>query len=65
MLDALEPEAVAYLNPREMDAWRRPGDPIQVSTRRGTIEHHGRADRDVPEGMVFIPFCFDEAAANC
>ncbi len=23
-----------------------------------------RADRDVPEGMVFIPFCFTEAPAN-
>ena len=23
-----------------------------------------RADRDVAEGMVFIPFCFAEAAAN-
>ena len=23
-----------------------------------------RADRDVPDGMVFIPFCFAEAAAN-
>ncbi|MCZ6511621.1 MAG: hypothetical protein O7A62_13665, partial [Alphaproteobacteria bacterium] len=31
---------------------------------RGTIELAARADRDVPEGMVFIPFCFAEAAAN-
>jgi formate dehydrogenase major subunit len=23
-----------------------------------------RADRDVPEGMVFMPFCYEEAAAN-
>ncbi|MEE2999063.1 MAG: molybdopterin dinucleotide binding domain-containing protein, partial [Pseudomonadota bacterium] len=21
-------------------------------------------DHDVPEGMIFIPFCFSEAAAN-
>ena len=65
VLDALEPEAVASLHPREMkrlDIW--PGDPIQVSTRRGTVEITARADRDVPEGMVFIPFCFAEAAAN-
>jgi len=65
VLDALEPEAVASLHPREMkrlEIW--PGDPIQVSTRRGTIEITARADRDVPEGMVFIPFCFAEAAAN-
>jgi formate dehydrogenase major subunit len=65
VLDALEPEAVASLHPREMkrlDLW--PGDPIRVSTRRGTVELAARADRDVPEGMVFIPFCFAEAAAN-
>lgn len=65
ILDHLEPAAVASLHPREMkrlDVW--PGDPIQVSTRRGTIEIAVRADRDVPEGMVFIPFCFAEAAAN-
>jgi len=23
-----------------------------------------RADREVPTGMIFIPFCFREAAAN-
>ena len=40
------------------------GDPIKVTTRRGSIETRVRADRDVPEGMVFIPFCFVEAAAN-
>jgi formate dehydrogenase major subunit len=65
ILDHLEPEAVASLHPREMkrlDIW--PGDPITVSTRRGAIEIAARADRDVPEGMVFIPFCFAEAAAN-
>lgn len=65
VLDALEPEAVASLHPREMkrlEIW--PGDPIQISTRRGTVEITARADRDVPEGMVFIPFCFAEAAAN-
>ena len=32
--------------------------------RRGAIELRARADRDVAEGMVFIPFCFAEAAAN-
>ena len=41
-----------------------PGGAIRVATRRGVIELAARADRDVPEGMVFIPFCFAEAAAN-
>jgi formate dehydrogenase major subunit len=64
-LDALEPEAVASLHPREL---RRlgvaPGAPIRVMTRRGTIELKARVDRAVPEGMVFIPFAYVEAAAN-
>jgi formate dehydrogenase major subunit len=41
-----------------------PGGFIRVSTRRGTVVLKARADRDVAEGMVFIPFCFAEAAAN-
>ena len=64
-LDTLEPEAVAGLNPREMARLGiEPGGFIRVSTRRGRVELKARADRDVAEGMVFIPFCFAEAAAN-
>ena len=64
-LDAIEPEAVALLRPAELA--RRglaPGGRVQVHTRRGSIEIAVRADPDVPEGMVFIPFCYAEAAAN-
>ncbi len=64
-LDALEPEANASLHPKEL---RRldvePGDMIRVATRRGSIELMARADRAVAEGMIFIPFCYAEAAAN-
>jgi formate dehydrogenase major subunit len=64
-LDSLEPEAIAGLNPREMDKLGiPPGGFIKVSTRRGEVTLKARADRDVAEGMVFIPFCFAEAAAN-
>jgi formate dehydrogenase major subunit len=64
-LDAMEPEAIAGLNPREMDKLGiPPGGFIRVATRRGEIVLKARADRDVAEGMVFIPFCFAEAAAN-
>jgi formate dehydrogenase major subunit len=64
-LDSLEPEAIAGMHPREM-AKRNisPGSFIRVSTRRGEVVLKARADRDVAEGMVFIPFCFAEAAAN-
>jgi formate dehydrogenase, alpha subunit, archaeal-type len=64
-LDALEPEAIAMLHPRDMEKMKLlPGDRIRVSTRRGSIELKVRADRDVAENMVFIPFAFFEAAAN-
>ncbi|MGH8209676.1 MAG: molybdopterin oxidoreductase family protein, partial [Steroidobacteraceae bacterium] len=65
VLDALEPEAVVFLSPREL---RRldlvPGDQLRLETRRGAIELKCRADGDVPVGMVFMPFCYAEAAAN-
>jgi formate dehydrogenase major subunit len=64
-LDTLEPEAIAGLHPRELDRLGvEPGGLIRVSTRRGEVVLKARADRDVAEGMVFIPFCFAEAAAN-
>jgi formate dehydrogenase major subunit len=65
VLDEIEPEAVASLAPAEL---RRlglhAGDPVRVTTRRGTIELKARADSAVAPGMVFIPFCYAEAAAN-
>jgi len=64
-LSTLEPVAVACLNPRQMKALGvAPGDTIRVASRRGAIDIQARADTDVPDGMVFIPFCFTEAAAN-
>src|SRR6266404_2035790 len=65
VLDELEPEAMASLAPRELERLGvKRGDMIRVSTRRGVIELKVRADSDVPNGMVFIPFCYAEAAAN-
>ncbi len=65
VLDEIEPEASAALAPTELrERGIAPGDRIRVETRRGAIELRARADRDVPEGMVFIPFCYAEAAAN-
>ena len=65
VLDEIEPEAVASLAPVEL---RRlclaAGDPVRVTTRRGTIELKARGDSNVAPGMVFIPFCYAEAAAN-
>jgi formate dehydrogenase major subunit len=64
-LDELEPEAVASLSPRDIERLQvAPGDFVRVSTRRGSITLRVRLDREVAEGMVFIPFCYTEAAAN-
>jgi formate dehydrogenase major subunit len=65
VLDALEPEAVVFLTPRELQRLDlEPGDMIRLETRRGAIEVKVRADNDVPVGMIFMPFCYAEAAAN-
>ncbi len=65
VLDNIEPEAVAFMSPkdmRRMNVW--PGDFIRMETRRGAVEVKVRSDRDVPENMIFMPFCYAEAAAN-
>ena len=41
-----------------------PGQIISISTRRGSIEAILRADREVADNMVFVPFCFNESPAN-
>jgi formate dehydrogenase major subunit len=65
VLDAIEPEPVACLAPADFAALGiGPGDLIRVATRRGAIELKARSDTSVPKGMVFIPFCYTEAAAN-
>jgi formate dehydrogenase major subunit len=65
VLDDLEPEAMAFLSPRELQRLDiRPGDRLRLETRRGAVEVNVRADRDVPIGMVFMPFCYAEAAVN-
>ncbi len=64
-LDLLEPEAIGSLNRRELSRLGiEAGDDITVTTRRGTITVKARADRDIPDGMIFIPFCFAESPAN-
>lgn len=64
-LDALEGTPVVSLHPRELgEMGLKAGDMIKVESRRGEITLMARGDRDVPEGMIFIPFCYHEAAAN-
>jgi len=65
VLDALEPEAVVCVSAGALARLgAEPGDRLRISTRRGTIELRARLDPGVPDGMVFVPFCYAEAAAN-
>ncbi len=64
-LDALEPGPVANLSRGDIARLGlKPGDMVRVSTRRGTVELTARQDDAIPDGVVFIPFAYVEAAAN-
>jgi formate dehydrogenase major subunit len=64
-LDTLEPEAFVAVNSLDLRRLHvAAGERVRVATRRGAIELMARQDNAVPEGVLFIPFCFAEAAAN-
>ena len=65
VLDELEPEAIATLSASDLERLGiEPGEKVRVSTRRGAIELRSRVDSAMPEGVIFVPFCYAEAAAN-
>ena len=64
-LDAIEPEPTVSLSPEDIkNVNLLPGDYVKVSTRRGSINLRIRSDTSIPKGLIFIPFCYHEAAAN-
>ncbi len=64
-LDAIEPEATLQVSPQDMEKLGiEPGSKVKVTTRRGSIEVTARREPNVPEGLIFMPFCYHEAAAN-
>jgi formate dehydrogenase major subunit len=65
VLDAIEPDPVASLNPVDMVAMgAKPGQLITIQSRRGKVSLYAREDESSPHGAVFVPFCFYEAAIN-
>jgi formate dehydrogenase major subunit len=65
VLDDIEPEPVASLNPLDLDGLGiTPGEVLTLESRRGRISLYARADDGMPRGAVFVPFCYYEAAAN-
>ena len=65
ILDEIEPEAVVSIAPVQLQALDiQPGEIVSIKTRRGDIQMKVRSDSAIPEGVIFIPFCYTEAAAN-
>ena len=64
-LDKLEPDPIIFMNENDskfygLDLNRK----VKIKTRRGEISINIRLDDDLLPGMIFLPFCFKEAAAN-
>ncbi len=65
ILDEREPEAIAFMCAGELErAGINAGEQARVATRRGSIDIAIRRDEAIPPGMIFMPFCYAEAAAN-
>jgi formate dehydrogenase major subunit len=65
VLDALEPAPHVSLHPALLARLGlRAGQPVRLRTRRGSVTVATRADEAVPDGVVFSPFAYAEAAAN-
>jgi formate dehydrogenase major subunit len=65
VLDAIEPMATASMCGADLTALGLvAGDVITVQSRRGSVAIHVRRDDGTPQGAVFIPFAYYEAAAN-
>ncbi len=65
VLDAIEPDPVAMLHPLDLAAMGlQPGEPVTLSSRRGSVTLYARADDASPRGTVFVAFCWYEAAIN-
>jgi formate dehydrogenase major subunit len=65
VLDALEPDPVISVHPDDLGKLGiAAGDPITLESRRGTLTGYARADRGMQRGTLFMPFVYNEAAAN-
>ncbi|MBU1358862.1 MAG: formate dehydrogenase subunit alpha, partial [Gammaproteobacteria bacterium] len=65
VLDALEPMATASMNQADMERLGLgAGDVVTLQSRRGEVAIHLRRDDGTPQGAVFVPFAYYEAAAN-
>ena len=64
-LDSREPVPIVEMHPLDCEALGlRDGDPVEISSRRGTIRINVRVSERQARGQVFVPMHFREAAAN-
>ncbi|MBA4308670.1 molybdopterin-dependent oxidoreductase [Bosea sp. R86505] len=65
ILDALSPEALVHINPKDFERFDLASDRfIRVETRRGSVSVRPLSDRRIQEGVIWLPMSFFEAAAN-
>ncbi len=65
VLNTIEPGAVVYSHPDDLNALgMKEGDLVKISSRRGEIIAPCRSDDGLQPKSIFIPFCYQEAAAN-
>jgi formate dehydrogenase major subunit len=65
VLDAIEPGPCIMINPETLKKLGlTTGDVLVIESRRGRIAATSRADEHMQEGVVMMPFSYNEAAAN-
>ena len=65
ILHSIEPEPYVHISNQDMKKNNlSQNETVKLSTRRGKVEVKVRFDRMIPEGMVFMPFCFESAPVN-
>ncbi len=61
----LKPLPTVSLHPLNLAAISaEAGDLVSVESQCGKISLYARSDDGIQRGLLFIPFCYDEAAAN-
>jgi len=65
VLDAIEPQPLVCIHPDDLtELGLTEGSRIRVASRRGQLVAPARADRGLQRREIFVPFCYQEAAAN-
>ncbi|MAI84649.1 MAG: formate dehydrogenase subunit alpha [Rickettsiales bacterium] len=65
ILNSIEPEPYVHISKNDMKNNNlTQNDTIELQTRRGKITVKVRKDRMIPDGLVFMPFCFEKAPVN-